>query len=145
MGGNPDDSTMCLGGWYPHAKMDRCHLGSEQRDCRNRLRYNAITGEITDPTSQSIMMKPTPTQKQGFDFEVVPGPVVRMQEVCLILRETTEDMEATITHEAGMPSGWPTFTIRVPQYVPDMLDGNQNVTMYGFIKDEENAKRPESC
>ena len=51
-------------------------------------------------------------------------------------------MEATITHEAGHALGLADiYNPGYPQYVYGMLDGNQNVTMYGFIKDEENAKR----
>ncbi len=51
-------------------------------------------------------------------------------------------MEATVTHEAGHALGLADiYNPGYPQYVPDMLDGNQNVTMYGFIKDMETAKR----
>ena len=77
-GGNPDglNNVVWIDGIQTRKWTD-VTLAPNNVIAVTRLRYNAITGEITD-ADIAINNDKTDSdpQKQGFDFEVVPGPVV---------------------------------------------------------------------
>ena len=86
-----------------------------------RVRYNAITGVMTDVDIA--------INGDNFAWHDPPGPLPMM------------DMQNVVTHEAGHFSGLgDIYDPGKPGYIPYMGSGNLNETMYGLIRSAGNHK-----
>jgi hypothetical protein len=93
-----------------------------------RVRYNSITGELTDVDIAF--------NDEFFDFTIVP-PNPTIGDTL-----NKKDVENVAVHEIGHYSGLGDIhNPGYPQYVPFMGAGNDSVTMYGFIMNGETSKR----
>ncbi|MDL1893407.1 hypothetical protein FBQ87_11045, partial [Sphingobacteriales bacterium CHB3] len=93
-----------------------------------RVRYNSITGEFTDVDIAF--------NAEHFPFVIVP-PNPSPADTA-----GKKDVQNVATHEIGHYSGLgDIYDPGYPQYVPFMGEGNDFVTMFGFIKNGEVSKR----
>ena len=93
-----------------------------------RVRYNTITGEFTDVDIAF--------NAENFVFNIAPPNPIPADT------SGKKDVQNVATHEVGHYSGLgDIYDPGYPQYVPFMGQGNDFVTMFGFIRNGEVSKR----